>query len=143
MNCWRLLLVTGLLLLSTASSGFESDVHYGLTEWLAIQAGFDERAAKTVAIGDQRVDSGDMQYLELVFAYGCIGKDASKVARLEGPFPTRLCSAAQATSVLCVASLLSDAACFEGNCPRLCGVQESELVTHRSCGRTQCVAALA
>ena len=75
MDRWRLCLVTGLLLVSTSSSAFESDVHYGLTEWLALQAGFDERAAKTIATGDQRSDSGDMQYIELIFAYACIGKD--------------------------------------------------------------------
>src|ERR1700687_339490 len=75
MDRWRLSLVTGLLLVSTNSSGFESDVHYGLTEWLALQAGFDERAAQTIATGDQRSDSGDMQYIELIFAYACIGKD--------------------------------------------------------------------
>src|SRR2546423_14028991 len=75
MDRWRLCLVTGLLLVSTTSSAFESDVHYGLTEWLALQAGFDERAAKTNATGDQRSDSGDMQYIELIFAHACIGKD--------------------------------------------------------------------
>jgi len=75
MDRWRFNLVTGLLLVSTSSSGFESDVHYGLTEWLALQAGFDEQAAQTIATGDQRSDSGDMQYIELIFAYACIGKD--------------------------------------------------------------------
>jgi hypothetical protein len=75
MDRWRLCLGTGLLLVSTSSSAFESDVHYGLTEWLALQAGFDERAATTIATGDQRSDSGDMQYIELIFAYACIGKD--------------------------------------------------------------------
>ena len=75
MDRWRLCLGTGLLLVSTSLSAFESDVHYGLTEWLALQAGFDERAATTIATGDQRSDSGDMQYIELIFAYACIGKD--------------------------------------------------------------------
>ena len=75
MDRWRLCLGTGLLLVSTSLSAFESDVHYGLTEWLALQAGFDERAATTIATGDERSDSGDMQYIELIFAYACIGKD--------------------------------------------------------------------
>ncbi|HEX4584880.1 MAG TPA: DUF6765 family protein [Burkholderiaceae bacterium] len=63
------------MLAATGSSAFESDVHHGLTQWLALQAGFDEEAAKTIAIGDQRVDSGDMQYLELVLAYACVRKE--------------------------------------------------------------------
>jgi len=41
----RLLLSAGFLFAATSSSGFESDVHYGLTQWLALQAGFDEEAA--------------------------------------------------------------------------------------------------
>jgi hypothetical protein len=75
MNSARPLLLAGLLLATTDSSGFESDVHYGLTQWLARQAGFDEQSAETIATGDQRVDSGDMQYLELVLAYACVGQE--------------------------------------------------------------------
>ena len=75
MNSARLSLFAGLLLSMSAASGFESDVHYGLTNWLALQAGFDELSAKTIAIGDQRVDSGDMQYLGLVLAYACVATD--------------------------------------------------------------------
>jgi hypothetical protein len=75
MNSARLALVAGLLLSMSAAGGFESDVHYGLTNWLALQAGFDELSAKTIAIGDQRVDSGDVQYLGLVLAYACVAKD--------------------------------------------------------------------
>jgi hypothetical protein len=71
----RLLVCAGFLLAATGSSGFESDVHYGLTNWLALQAGFDELSAKTIAIGDQRVDSGDMQFLGLVLAYACVAND--------------------------------------------------------------------
>jgi hypothetical protein len=75
MNCARSFLFAGLLLAAAGPSAFESDVHHGLTQWLALQAGFDEEAAKTIAIGDQRVDSGDMQYLELVLAYACVRKE--------------------------------------------------------------------
>ena len=75
MNSARLTLAAGLLLPMSAASGFESDVHYGLTNWLALQAGFDELSAKTIAIGDQRVDSGDMQFLGLVLAYACVARD--------------------------------------------------------------------
>ena len=71
----RILVSSGLLLASASSSGFESDVHFGLTQWLALQAGFDEESAKTIAIGDQRVESGDMQYVGPVLAYACVARD--------------------------------------------------------------------
>jgi len=58
-----------------AARAFESDVHFGLTEWLAIQAGFDEQAAQTIATGNQRVDSGDMQYEEMAVVNACVAHD--------------------------------------------------------------------
>ena len=54
---------------------FESDVHYGLTYWLARQAGFDEREARTIAGGSQRVDSGAMQFIDVVYMYACLDED--------------------------------------------------------------------
>ena len=71
----RIFLSSGLLFAAASSSGFESDVHFGLTQWLALQAGFDEESAKTIAIGDQRVESGDMQYVGPVLAYACVAKE--------------------------------------------------------------------
>ncbi|MGA2552308.1 MAG: hypothetical protein ABSF50_19355 [Burkholderiaceae bacterium] len=60
---------------SVSAAAFEGDVHFGLTQWLAREAGYDEEQAQTIAIGDQRVDSGDMFYLQLAFAYACGGRD--------------------------------------------------------------------
>jgi hypothetical protein len=54
----------------------ESDVYFGLTKFLAIQAGFEVGQAEQIAIGDQRVDSGDMQFVALVLDYACLGRDA-------------------------------------------------------------------
>ena len=64
-----------LLFVAVHASAFESDVHYGLTQWLAMQAGFADEAAQIIATGDQRVDSGDMQVIELVLIYACVGRD--------------------------------------------------------------------
>jgi hypothetical protein len=64
-----------LLLVAMHANAFESDVHYGLTQWLAMQAGFGTEAAQIIATGDQRVDSGDMQFIDLVLIYACVGKD--------------------------------------------------------------------
>lgn len=57
------------------ASAYESDVHYGMTLWLALKAGFNEREASTIATGNQRVDSGDMQYIDLALMHACLGKD--------------------------------------------------------------------
>lgn len=54
---------------------FESDVHFGLTRWLAVQAGFAAGEAQAIALGNQRVDSGDIQFIETVNAYACAGRD--------------------------------------------------------------------
>ena len=75
MRVFRGLLFMGLAALSSHSAGFESDVHFGLTQWLALQAGFDAQAATIIATGDQRVDSGDVQYVDLGLMYACLGKD--------------------------------------------------------------------
>jgi len=69
---------------------FERDVHFGLTKWLALQAGFAPPHAEAAAIGDQRVDSGDMQFMELGPLYSCFGKDAeSAVEVARHHYPTR------------------------------------------------------
>ena len=75
MKAPHFIFIAWLLSHSNASLAFESDVHFGLTQWLALQAGFDEFAARTIATGDQRVDSGDMQFLDLELMYACLGKD--------------------------------------------------------------------
>ena len=64
-----LLLLAGTLLLPATAAAFESDVHFGLTQWLALKAGFTQQEADALATGDQRVDSGDMQFIELAPAY--------------------------------------------------------------------------
>jgi hypothetical protein len=87
------LLLSGLIVPGTLSA-FESDVHFGLTEWLALQAGFVPREAEALAIGNQRVDSGDMQFMDLVTAYGCLRRSAESSALVKqrhypsaGPVP--------------------------------------------------------
>ncbi len=71
----KLWLAPLLALVAGSAAAFESDVHYGMTFWLALKAGFNEREAATVATGNQRVDSGDMQYIDLGLMYACLGKD--------------------------------------------------------------------
>src|SRR6185503_15640586 len=46
------------LLAAISCWAFESDVHFGMTQWLALKAGFNEREAATIATGSQRDDTG-------------------------------------------------------------------------------------
>ena len=87
-------LFAGAFVVSGASFAFESDVHFGLTKWLALKAGFSEPQALAVATGDQRVDSGDTPYIQLVTTYACLTKDKDDAALVErfrypslGPVP--------------------------------------------------------
>ena len=77
-----LLLVSALLLISPKrATAFEADVHYGLTHWLALQAGFEPLQAQIIATGDERVDSGDMPYIDLVAMYACLHRDEISARR--------------------------------------------------------------
>jgi hypothetical protein len=73
----------GLLLLvaSTPSAAYESDVHRGLTQWLAVKAGYLDWQAKAIAIANTRVDSGTMSTIEVSLDHACAQKNPA-VARL-------------------------------------------------------------
>jgi len=58
-----LMLASGLPLTAAA---WEADVHFGLTRWLAVQAGFSAPQADAIATGNQRVDFGAMETMLLV-----------------------------------------------------------------------------
>ena len=62
------------MLLPAAARGYESDVHFGLTRWLAQKAGFAPPEANAIALGNQRVDAGLMDTLALSLEYACAGK---------------------------------------------------------------------
>jgi hypothetical protein len=83
MKSLHLLLIAAGLGLAGPASAFESDVHFGLTKWLALQAGYDMQQAETIATGDQRVDSGDVQFIQLAFAYACPGRDDASALLVE------------------------------------------------------------
>jgi hypothetical protein len=77
----RLVLVSGFLIAASPAIAFEADVHYGLTNWLALQAGFEPEQAQIIATFDQRVDSGDMPFMDVVAIYACLGKDEISARR--------------------------------------------------------------
>lgn len=64
-----------ILLQAACACAAESDVHFGLTKWLALQAGFTAQEAEALAIGDQRVESGDIQFMAESLQYACLTPD--------------------------------------------------------------------
>jgi hypothetical protein len=68
---------------------WESDVHFGLTKWLAIQAGFTAPDAETIAAGTLNLDHGIFDARHLVVHYACFGRDqqASEIVR-DAHFPS-------------------------------------------------------
>ncbi|MCR4467265.1 DUF6765 family protein [Burkholderia sp. SCN-KJ] len=55
-------------------AGFEADVHFGLTLWLAQQAGFAPRDAEAIALADQRIDAGSIEYMTSPLQYACLSR---------------------------------------------------------------------
>ncbi|WP_230878322.1 DUF6765 family protein [Burkholderia sp. 9779_493] len=55
-------------------AGFEADVHFGLTLWLARQAGFAPRDAEAIALADQRIDAGSIEYMTSPLQYACLSR---------------------------------------------------------------------
>jgi hypothetical protein len=77
----RLLFVLVFFLAASPAIAFEADVHYGLTNWLALQAGFEPEQAQIIATFDQRTDSGDMPFIDVVGLYACLAKDEVSARR--------------------------------------------------------------
>ena len=67
-------------LFSAASWSYERDVHFGLTRWLAMKAGFSASEADAIATGNSRLDSETMETSELPLAFGCFARDKESEA---------------------------------------------------------------
>ena len=80
-SIYLLLISTLLLIAPERATAFEADVHYGLTYWLALQAGFEPLQAQIIATANERVDSGDMPYIDLVAMYACLHRDEISARR--------------------------------------------------------------
>jgi hypothetical protein len=71
--CLGLLATVAALSHPIAASAYEADVHFGLTRWLALRAGFSESQADSIAIADQRVGAGRVDSTQLDLEYACAG----------------------------------------------------------------------
>lgn len=80
---WRPAVAVALLLAAPSPRAFEGDVHYGLTHWLALKAGFDTSQADAIAVGNQRVDGGLMDTLELALENECVEHSADAAQQVQ------------------------------------------------------------
>ena len=81
-------IIVGMACVTGQAIASEADVHFGLTQFLALRAGFEPGQAEAIALGNQRVESGDMQFVALLFDYACLNRDtelAQEVARRSYP----------------------------------------------------------
>jgi hypothetical protein len=71
---------------------WEDDVHYGLTKWLSLKAGFSDAEAETIAKADRNVDSSPYtDPMHATIASACLGKDdRGSVAVHDNHFASKL-----------------------------------------------------
>lgn len=88
-SCSLIIAALLLILLAEPVVAWEEDLHYGLTKWVALQAGLAERAAESIAEGNLRTDAGILDARRLVFWYACFSRDpnGSRLVR-DHHFPT-------------------------------------------------------
>lgn len=58
-------------------TAFESDVHFGLTLWLAKKAGFAPGEAEAIALANQRIDAGSIEYMTSPLQFACLSRFAA------------------------------------------------------------------
>lgn len=84
-------------------NAFESDVHFGLTYWLAKKAGFAPGEAQAIAIANQRLDAGSIEYMMSPLQFACLSRYASDAADNQArhyPSTSKTPSPAQARPVV-------------------------------------------
>lgn len=72
---------------------FEADVHFGLTLWLAEKAGFEPGDAEAIALADQRIDAGSIEYMMSPLQFACLSRfqpDAREMQKAHYPSETEV-----------------------------------------------------
>ena len=88
MACSVILLTAITLVVASGAEAWESDVHYGLTYWLALQASFTDDAARLVAEADLSLDRGIRAAPMAVGVYACRGDYGASRDVRDNHFPT-------------------------------------------------------
>ena len=89
MACSVILLTAITLVVASGAEAWESDVHYGLTYWLALQASFTDDAARLVAEADLSLDRGIRAAPMAVGVYACRGDYGASRDVRDNHFPHR------------------------------------------------------
>ena len=69
---------------ATPALAWEDDVHFGLTKWLALQAGYPDKLAHLLASRNVGADEGILDARKLVFWYACLSKDENASVKSSG-----------------------------------------------------------
>jgi hypothetical protein len=117
---------------STHVCAWEADVHFGLTKWLALQAGFSEQEAEWIALGNQETDDSWVTNPLHTAVAACFKRDAAASASAQSHhFPSRF----GAPNEPAIRSVTPGEVWHEGSkLPRPVIIKESE-ATYRSLGR--------
>lgn len=67
--------LTASLLTALPAGAYEDDVHFGLTLWLALKAGFSRDDAQSLAAADVRYDHRATSAIDMVKSYACFSRD--------------------------------------------------------------------
>ncbi|MFM0504799.1 hypothetical protein [Paraburkholderia caffeinilytica] len=97
------LLLLAVLAIPLTCAGFESDVHFGLTLWLAKQAGFAPGEADAIALANQRMDAGSIEYMTSPLQFACLSRftpDAVDTQAVHYPSATRVPASVQTRTVV-------------------------------------------
>ncbi len=86
----RVLMLIAAALFLCPAAAWESDIHYGLTYWLAREAGAKEEVARGLAQANQLADTGVFDAVHLVSRYACLGAadEAASISVSENHFAT-------------------------------------------------------
>jgi hypothetical protein len=89
---WALLIAVGNLAISSGTvCAWEADVHYGLTRWLAIEAGFSEQDAGQIARGNLAIDTSPVTNPLIVGTFGCLRDDQqASISLHDNHFPSEV-----------------------------------------------------
>lgn len=108
MNVASFVVVVLLCVVPGASLAWQEDVHYGLTKWLALQAGFTEAQADLLAKSNRAMGENMLDAIEAVCRSACFGKvfepGATRVG--ETHFPSRSGARLSKSLMRCSSSLM-------------------------------------
>lgn len=75
MKIFSALIIAPALTLAFSAEAYETDVHYGLTYWLASKAGYSEQQSHEIARGNELTDTGMLDAKHAIIMRLCLKRD--------------------------------------------------------------------